>query len=216
MKLHTFFAALAFFAILYCANMGTVSAQYSSLTLDEVLNLAIEDLEDYWDDIFDSYFDEKWQQPSHRILTRSYSGCGPIITSSSFVYCWANHTIYLGADALALQYDLGLGDYAVVTVLAHEVGHAVQAALGINHLSGWTTLQLELMADCFAGSYIKYAAYYSEWYILDESDIAENYNILLRAGIMGNPLTHGTAIDRINALEFGMNNGFESCIEAWF
>lgn len=66
-----------------------------------------------------------------------------------------------------------------MTILAHEWGHLVQANLGF--LNGqYLTIQTELQADCFAGSWASHAG--EEGY-LEEGDLDEGASSLFKAGM---------------------------------
>jgi len=95
------------------------------------------------------------------------SGCGGASSSIGPHYCPLDQTIYLDEtffDELTTRLGAEGGDVAEAYVIAHEVGHHVQNALGVmdqvqnaqrqagsqeeaNELS----VRLELQADCFAG-----------------------------------------------------------------
>lgn len=80
---------------------------------------------------------------------RVYGACGERIVGNKLggaSYCSASHTIYLLPEELQAFYK-ALGSSAVDYVVAHEIGHAIQAAYGMK-LSGPPR---ELQADCLAG-----------------------------------------------------------------
>lgn len=97
------------------------------------------------------------------------TACGPIESfdpnlgfGTGPVQCGADDTIYLDIDFVEFQYDeVGEVPFLVTSVVAHEVGHHVQDQLGMvpcyqtpcldpNQLTG---LEIEYMADCFAGAW---------------------------------------------------------------
>src|SRR4030095_6843062 len=87
-----------------------------------------------------------------------------------------------------------------VIIIAHEWGHLVQAQSGISrgrHL----TIQMELQADCFAGSYTKHAEEAKE---LEPGDLEEAAVGLYSGGDPRgmpwfSPQAHGSSRQRINA-----------------
>ncbi|MEQ1803064.1 MAG: neutral zinc metallopeptidase [Gammaproteobacteria bacterium] len=97
--------------------------------------------------------------------------CGFADVAMGPFYCPAERKIYLDLDFIgALRKRVpGSGDYAVAYVVAHEVGHHVQALLGTAELarqlldtsneeeSGTIALIVELQADCYAGMWVQHA-----------------------------------------------------------
>jgi predicted metalloprotease len=93
-----------------------------------------------------------------------YSGnirtaCG-IVPASNAAYCGANNTIYYDQVFLAAQAKLTGhalrtdGDMAAVGIIAHEMGHAVTAQLGVRFRSSYAA---EAAADCLAGAFARHA-----------------------------------------------------------
>ena len=98
------------------------------------------------------------------------SACGPLEGwdielgfGTGPVQCPGDNTIYLDVNFVEFQYEQVGGEipFLVTSVVAHEVGHHVQGLLGMeacyetpcldpNQLTG---LEIEYMADCFAGAW---------------------------------------------------------------
>lgn len=101
------------------------------------------------------------------------------------------------------------GDYAAVTILAHEYGHAVQRQLGLSQLHRYL-FQEELQADCFAGVYTQQAKRRG---LLDSEDATEGYFQSYDSGhFQFNPNSHGTREQRAAAYRLGYREGFKSCL----
>jgi len=99
------------------------------------------------------------------------TGCGKLGTNNAY-YCMADQRIYYATDIVDdIPADVLKGRLVVETIIAHELGHAVQARTGIlpagdylqyvstsvdeyNELSRRT----ELQADCFSGLFIRSVA----------------------------------------------------------
>jgi hypothetical protein len=113
---------------------------------------------------------------------------------------------------------------AVVGILAHEYGHAIQNRAGLPEIDD--TLVAEQQADCFAGIYLRWVAEgHSPRFTLSTGDSAYGLNYLL-AGILavrdplstpGNPVLipnpHGNGLDRVGALQVGFEQGTDSCAQ---
>jgi hypothetical protein len=81
--------------------------------------------------------------------SRIYGGCGENIGGMELggsAYCQATHTIYLVPQELGAFVE-AFGPSAQAYVVAHEFGHAIQAAFSVE-LTGPAR---ELQADCLAG-----------------------------------------------------------------
>ena len=93
----------------------------------------------------------------YRGATRS--ACG-VLPASNAVYCDRANAIYfddvfLAGEAKITGAALGSdGDMAAVGIIAHEMGHAVAAQLGVRFRSSYAS---ESAADCLAGAFANYA-----------------------------------------------------------
>jgi len=137
------------------------------------------------------------------------SACGPLGPNNAF-YCPADRTIYYDVNFLGriLRTE---GDFAVVTVLAHEWGHHLQGLYG--RASGGLTIRRELQADCLAGAYASFAASSG---VLDPGDLEEGVWSLYRSGDPAgvpwfDPQAHGNSQQRAGAFQTGLEYGVGSC-----
>lgn len=141
------------------------------------------------------------------------TGCGTISMENGF-YCSADNSIYLDIYFFtrmmkAVGDEFGTdGDMAIITVLAHEWGHAVQAQTN----NFWKVNMLnELGADCFAGAFVGYSQ--SLGYI--ENGDAEEALMTLYIG--GDnlpwyaPQSHGSSQNRIDSFQRGFSEGIAPC-----
>ena len=124
-------------------------------------------------------------------------------------YCPADQTIFISIDWFIYFHDL-IGDFAWITILAHEWAHHVQAANGTYVGSG---NKFELQADCLAGSYALDA---STRGLLEPGDVTEALSISAAGGdLVGlpqdQPGAHGTSDDRVTAFMRGYLDGFIGC-----
>jgi hypothetical protein len=105
-----------------------------------------------------------------------------------------------------------VGDFAVVLILAHEWGHAVQAQVG--ELRG-LSITRELQADCYAGSWAHHADTVSENVRLEPGDLEEGATMLFLVGDRESDWfaenAHGTSDQRIAAYNVGLQHGYGQC-----
>lgn len=118
-------------------------------------------------------------------------------------YCPENNTIHLEMGAMSqLAYEIG--DSAAYVVLAHEYGHSVQRHLGLLN-QGIPTRDLELQADCLAGTFFA-GAKYAE--VLEPGDLEEGMFSAFNSGDYDfwHASHHGTPRQRMAAFTLGYKN----------
>lgn len=148
------------------------------------------------------------------VQTPAMTDCGPFPKPNAR-YCGSTNKIYWDLSLLASQYRIG--DFAPVFIIAHEWGHLVQGLLGFNRTTrGLMTIQLELQADCLAGTY---AADARQRKVLDDGDDDEAALALRRAGDgldddWFDKNAHGTPGQRIDAFSYGFEG--RSCTAETF
>lgn len=183
------------------------------LTLDEIFVLAKDDINDFWTGVL-AKDSADYTEPdvvvydTAKVRTR----CGTAPSEIGPFYCVKDNTAYFPRDFMADQHDR-IGDYAVVVIIAHEWGHAIQAQVDSN--TG-ISIQRELQADCYAGAYSQYALTASKRVVLEDGDIDEATASLFEAGDSGggswfDGTAHGDGEQRQAAFNNGLNNGYESC-----
>jgi predicted metalloprotease len=113
------------------------------------------------------------------------------------------------------------GPTLVALVFAHEIGHAVQARLGITRRN-LPTIDTESQADCAAGAFIAAAlAGHAPHFRVDTAELDEALNgyLLVRDTTPESPqdISHGNGFDRLSALQDGIQHGVAFCYrEAYF
>ena len=134
------------------------------------------------------------------------TACGPTVPNNAF-YCPLDDTI--GWDRLFMnRQTLLFGDFASVSIVAHEWGHLNQERVGI---LGPPRLQIqnELHADCQAGIA---AAVAEARGLLDPGDLNEAFFAFCVAGDpvgFFDPDGHGDCLTRVNAFNHGLLEGRE-------
>ena len=158
-------------------------------------------------------------------------GCGVGETAAGPFYCPSDRKVYIDLKFYeTLKNRLGApGDFAQAYVIAHEVGHHVQNALGImaktdqmrgqmsqSHYDTKISVRIELQADCFAGVWAHHAQLMRQ--LLEQGDLEEAINA---AGAVGDDklqqqsqgyvrpesFTHGTAKQRASWFRRGFESG---------
>ena len=103
-----------------------------------------------------------YEKPAMVLFTgRTPSACGTAQAASGPFYCPADRKLYLDTAFFAEMQRryAGSRDFAFAYVIAHEIGHHVQALLGLPQVqpaagtaaASELPLRRELMADCLAG-----------------------------------------------------------------
>ena len=177
-------------------------------TLRQKVNFANSDINSFWAQTFRS-LGRKWHSPKSYTYYRAVrTACG-VSGPFNALYCPRDHGIYLNIPFL-VRADQRWGDFAPITIMAHEYGHAVQRQLGLSRLNRYL-YQEELQADCFAGYYAQYA---DRRGLLDANDAEEGYYQSYSSGHKRfNPNTHGTRAQRAQAFRRGYRQGFKSCLQ---
>lgn len=158
---------------------------------------------------------------------RGDSGCGTAQSAMGPFYCPTDNKVYLDTsffDELKNRFGAG-GDFAQNYVIAHEVGHHVQALTGvadkvraIQERSGKAEgnraqVAMELQADCYAGVW---AANNRDR--LEAGDVQEGLTAAQAIGddtlqkaaqgrVVPESFTHGTSAQRTHWLQQGLTTG---------
>ena len=135
---------------------------------EQILCGATIDVQEYWIDQYPASFQNREYPVTQTVFFSGFTNtaCGQASAQTGPFYCPADNLVYFDLDFLAkLQSDFGAeGDLAAQYIVAHEYGHHVQNALGID--AEMRRLQesdqananvygiaLELQADCLAGAW---------------------------------------------------------------
>lgn len=191
--------------------------------IDRLAALGISDVEAFWKDQYPKTFGHALRPVGKLIsVDATYSSspevCGGDAEVFAFnaAYCDRYDTI-----AWDRSLDSGLlppaekyfGPMAVVGVLAHEYGHAIQHRADL--LQTDSTLVAEQQADCFAGVYMRWVADGKSTRFSVSTGDGLNH---LLAGLLAlrdhpgpSPNPHGTGIDRVSAFQAGFEQGPRRC-----
>lgn len=181
---------------------------------------AINDIEKYWHHWYPELFGEQFEPVGSLLSWDPFASdgvdfCG---TSSERLvnagYCSSDHTIGWDRSVLMPQVTETFGVVAMVFVLAHEYGHAVQTTSGT---AGRENMFVrEQQADCYAGAFMRHVAEgKAAHFQLNTSDGLNN--VLASAVAIGdtdpnNPdNVHGSAFERVTATQIGFTDGPAPC-----
>ena len=187
--------------------------------------------EDVWSAIFESS-NSRYQQPTLVLFSGAVqSACGGATAAVGPFYCPSDQKVYIDLEFFAqMQRRLGGGgDFAEAYVIAHEVGHHVQALTGViarvNEArgrgetiegDGGLLVRQELQADCYAGLWGYHAQRRHAW--LESGDLEEALNTATAIGddtlqrqsrgtVVPDSFSHGTAAQRVRWFRAGFESG---------
>ena len=178
----------------------------NSFDSGDFLNSAAADIDGFWSSLFRES-GERYRSPA-LVFFDQYSTSACVGEVSFAAYCGADQTVYIdeyASGSWALQY----GDFAWVTIVAHEWGHHVVGQLvgsgEITRFDANNGRYQEAMADCFAGVYAQDAGARG---LLDPGDITEAVQASIDAG--GGTI-HGTGEERMLRFMVGFFGGLVGC-----
>jgi predicted metalloprotease len=198
--------------------------------LVQFVSFVLDDNQQTWERVLGSRYDR-----AKLVLFRDTvdSACGFAEAATGPFYCPGDQKVYIDLGFFAeLQRRFGAGgDFAQAYVLAHEIGHHVQALAGTeprvreamranpsrtNDLS----VRMELQADCYAGVWGHST---SERNLLEQGDVEEGLTAAAAIGddriqrmgggrVAPERFTHGSSAQRVRWFRTGLESGRpESC-----
>src|SRR4051794_6320023 len=195
---------------------------------DEIIQTAIDDVQSFWEDEFSKlYPGEKFND-----ITGGEFPYGPAdpppecggtgkanyedVAQNAF-YCPPGDFVAWDTDNLTGNLLDEFGPFTLAIVVAHEMGHKVQGDHQI--LNGqFITFVTEQQADCFAGAWTKHAidGLSAKFKVqLSDLDNALGGFLQIRDPIgtdsIADESAHGSAFQRINAFEDGLQEGPDRC-----
>ncbi|MFB8002236.1 metallopeptidase [Nocardia sp. NPDC056000] len=205
------------------ADSTLTAANSDGGPIDKLVLNALEDIQTYWQAEYPRDFDGAFK-PVDKFL--SWSAKAPRAQAMQFceestyrlvnaAFCSLDGSIGWDRSVLLPTVQETFGKMAVVMVLAHEYGHAIQTMANI--VSRKTaTLVKEQQADCFAGAFIRNVAEgKSKHFTINTSD---GLNAVLAATVAirdDNPSdpgsVHGSAFERVTAVQIGFTDGGKGC-----
>lgn len=207
-------------------NPGVTVQNDAHTNEDQLAEDAIADLNVYWKQALPSQFGVQFT-PLKRYISYDSSNpsisteCGELDEENAF-YCPPGDLIAWDRGQLLPLMTKAYGPISVVTVLAHEFGHAIQTRLakaGKVQLDDSTpTIVLEQQADCFAGVFLRHVAENKAQHLQISTVAGLNqalgalYFVRDKPGqVAKNEGAHGSAFDRTQAFQEGFEDGPKKC-----
>ena len=203
--------------------------QAGEADLERTAVSSFNDAQGVWGRAVDGY------RPARLVLfwDATRSGCGDAAAEMGPFYCPADQRVYIDLGfyrELAARFGAP-GEFAQAYVIAHEVGHHLQAVLGIEpkvraaqrrdpSRQNALSVLMELQADCLAGVWGKSA---QERDLLDPGDLEQGLAAAAAVGddriqaattgrVSPESFTHGTAAQRSRWFRRGFDAGsLEAC-----
>lgn len=191
--------------------------------MDRLAVNAVADIEDFWQEAYPKTFWAKFH-PVDSLMSWNSDGPGtaefcdnPTIGFDNAGYCINRNSLGWDRGVLLPKLVRMFGSMAVPMTLAHEYGHAVAHQSEMVD-SRTQTLVGEQMADCLAGTYLRWVAQDSSpRFTLSTGD---GLNKVIAALIafrddpveVGNSIdAHGSAFERVSAFQRGFVDGAAEC-----
>ena len=199
--------------------------------IDRLAATVVTDVQDYWREQFPEVFGKEWRDLEggfYSVDTADPAAPTPPCTTKpsdvegNAFYCPTADIIAWDRTALLPVLRDQFGEASVMIVLAHEMGHAVQRRSGIAITSDrqderYPTIAIEAMADCYAGSFVKWVAEGNAPHLrIDRTGLDPALEALVS---FRDPIgtsqddqgAHGDAFDRVSAFQDGFEQGVKLC-----
>lgn len=191
---------------------------------DASMEFALAAVNEYWARTMPRKFGMEWIPPGEFIAYYPPEDSGPTCGTEQLgpenaVYCYDGQSDFIAWDepGLMLPFYEEKGDMATAVVLAHEFGHGAQARLGLSDQFP-LTIESELQADCFAGSW---AAWADQRGLLGADAVDQAIDAVVSVadpeGVPWNaPDAHGLPEERLQAFADGADGGALACVDLYY
>ena len=200
--------------------------------IDRLAATVVTDVLAYWKSTFPATFGKDWKDLSggfYSVDTADADTEPPPCARNSIdvegnaFYCPTDDVIAWDRSALLPVLRDRFGEAAVMLVLAHEMGHAVQRRSGLSvdeqrrNPDKFPTILIEAQADCYAGTFVRWVADGKAEHLRvarDKLDTALESLITFRDPVgteQSDRGAHGDAFDRVSAFQDGFDKGVELC-----
>jgi predicted metalloprotease len=200
--------------------------------IDRLAATVVTDVGRFWKDTFPTAFDDQWEDLEggyYSVDTADDDAKAPPCTrrasdvEGNAFYCPTEDVIAWDRAALLPVLKEKFGEAAVMFVLAHEMGHAVQRRTGLtiaeqrSNPEKYPTILIEAQADCYAGAFVRWVADGKAEHLKiskDRLDTAMEALVMFRDPVgteQSDQDAHGDAFDRVSAFQDGYDQGVELC-----
>ncbi|EIC62289.1 LpqM protein [Mycobacteroides abscessus M94] len=181
--------------------------------IDRLAALAVEDTESYWSSTVlpgNAAYSPVTSVTSWDSRSGAIEFCDTEVTGPNAAFCIPDRSVGWDRGRMLPVLVEGMGDLGAVLVIAHELGHAVDAQ---TQRERPTVLVGEQRADCYAGSYMA-------WVAEGESPrfqvSPEGLDLLMEALPVVSDAPeqdgdHGNAVERLWAFQQGFMRGADAC-----
>ncbi|PRW64593.1 hypothetical protein CEP50_04370 [Actinopolyspora mortivallis] len=196
-----------------------------SSSVDQLAATAVTDVRHYWERTMPRVFGREWTDLDGGFFSvdtadpaNSSPPCADEVTelSGNAYYCAAVDAVVWDRAALLPVLRAHYGQSAVVLVLAHELGHAVEQRLDGSLPTRPDPVFVETTADCFAGSYFRWVVDGGSARLAMDGEDVEDALRALRAFAdlpeQHGSDPHGNARDRTGAFRRGYTAGPGECV----
>jgi predicted metalloprotease len=197
---------------------------YAGTDMDKLAVDAVSDISAFWTQAMPRDFGKQFT-PVQQLTSFDANGTNVQVCRGNSqgvenaFYCPVDDSVSWDRGTLLPVLDKMFGPMAVVTVFAHEMGHAVQFRLGsVNQ--GTPSIVKEQQADCYAGAFIRWVAEgNAQHFQISTGDglnqvLATMMFIRDQVGTSAiDPQAHGSSFDRVTAFQFGFQSGPVRCNE---
>ncbi|TDV54048.1 putative metalloprotease [Actinophytocola oryzae] len=200
--------------------------------IDQLAATVVTDVQQFWTETFPTAFDKQWSDLEggyYSVDTSSATAKAPPcarrasdVEGNAF-YCPTEDVIAWDRAALLPVLKEKFGEAAVMFVLAHEMGHAVQRRTGLTVAKqqadpdAYPTILIEAQADCYAGSFVHWVVNGKAKHLRitkDRLDTAMEALVMFRDPVgteQSDDGAHGDAFDRVSAFQDGYDQGVGLC-----
>jgi len=200
--------------------------------IDRLAATVVTDVQQFWGETFPNAFGKKWTDLEggfYSVDTASATAKAPPCArrasdvEGNAYYCPTEDVIAWDRAALLPVLKEKFGEAAVMFVLAHEMGHAVQRRTGLTvakqqaNPDEYPTILIESQADCYAGSFVHWVTEGKAGHLKiskDRLDNAMEALVMFRDPVgteQSDEGAHGDAFDRVSAFQDGYDQGVGLC-----
>lgn len=191
---------------------------------EKTIEAAVDDIQDFWTEEFPNLYGDEYEPISDDRIIAAAPGVelpdcqGTPMTyadaENNAFYCYESNYVAYDDEKLFPELYNDFGDFSIALVLAHEWGHAIQDRAENDEAP---TIQKELQADCFAGSWVSSLKAGRGRLGLANGNLDSGVAALLRfkdpvgTSFELDESAHGSGFDRVAAFQEGFQQSVGEC-----